>query len=86
MPTEGVPHHPRIAVDGSGVLLVWDEGMDGTRRIVMARRAGGSFKATVISDGTPGVYPMAVPVAGGVVAVWTSGRAPASAIRVARLP
>jgi hypothetical protein len=86
VPTEGVPHHPRIAVGGSGVILVWDEGKDGTRRIVMARRAAGSFKSTVISDGTPGVYPMAVPVAGGVVAVWTSGRASASAIRVARLP
>ncbi len=85
VPTEGVPHHPRIAVDRSGVILVWDEAKDGTRRIVMARRAGGSFKSTVISDGTPGLYPMAVPVAGGVVAVWTSGRGPASAIRVARL-
>jgi hypothetical protein len=86
VPTEGVPHHPRIAVDGSGVILAWDESKDGTRRIVIARRANGAFKSTVISDGTPGVYPMAVPVTGGVVAVWTSGRASASAIRVARLP
>ena len=87
VPTNGVPHHPRIAVDDRGVLLVWDEGKDGTRRIVMARRVAGSFKSTVISGGTSGVYPMAVPVAGdGVVVVWTSGRSAASMIRVARVP
>jgi hypothetical protein len=86
VPTEGVPHHPRVAVDGKRVILVWDETKDGARRIVMAERTGDSFKSQVISNGTPGVYPAVAPVADGVVVVWTSGRTSASMIRVAHVP
>lgn len=89
VPAEGMPHHPRIALVGKKVVLVWDEVTDGTRRIAAGRRAtgaAGAFTRQVVSDGTPGAYPMAASVPGGVVIAWTSGRSSASAIRVARLP
>ena len=88
VPAEGTPHHPRIVLDGKTVVLVWDEGQDGGRRVVAARRTGpaGPFTRQVLSDATPGVYPMAAAVPGGIVVAWTSGRSSDSAIRVARLP
>ena len=38
IPTEGMPHHPRLAVGADGSLTVaWDEAAGGSRRIAVAR-------------------------------------------------
>ena len=88
LPTEGMPHHPQIAIGSNGSLtLAWDEGENGKRRVAIAR---GSVDAAVtaqqrrvVSDG--GVYPVAAAAADGAVLAWTAGSGPASVIRVERL-
>ena len=38
IPTEGIPHHPRLVALGDGQLIAaWDESGDGTRRIAIGR-------------------------------------------------
>jgi len=89
LPTEGTPHHPRVTVTGGALVVAWDELHDGARRIVVAQRplaaTKGSFARQVVSDDTPGIYPVVVSAQDGVLVAWTSG-APKSAIRVTRLP
>jgi len=90
VPTEGTPHHPVVTVSGSLLVMAWDELKDGVRRIVVAQRAlaaTGSFARQVVSDETPGIYPVVVSAGDGVVVAWTSRSGSAnSAIRVTRLP
>ena len=91
IPTEGTPHHPRMTTAGGSLVVAWDELKGGSRRVVVAQRplgaVKGSFVRTVVSDDTPGFYPVVVPVQGGVVVAWTSASgSPRSAIRVAHLP
>jgi hypothetical protein len=92
IPTEGMPHHPQIAISPDGSLaLAWDELAGGARRAAFARatlNATGrrSFARTIVSGAEPAVYPVVAPTADAAILAWTSGRAPASVIRVERLP
>jgi hypothetical protein len=90
LPTEGVAHHPQAAVANDGSLLVvWDETIDRSRRIVMARGSAGDiggvrFRRQTVQPGELGVYPAVVPVGAGALVAWTSGPASESVIRVLR--
>ena len=87
IPTEGVAHHPQIAIASNGSPVVaWDESQNGTRRIVIAHRhqmtGGAKVSREVVAD--EGVYP-ALAVSNGVTVVaWTAGKGE-SAIAVRRL-
>jgi len=89
IPTDGMPHHPRIAVGAGGSLTAaWDELSGGSRRIAIGRgRADDTgrprFRREPLMGAGTGVYP-AIAVAGdAVVAAWTSGAS--TSIHVQRL-
>jgi len=90
--TEGVPRHPQIAIDPRDVaLVVWDEQVNGTRRIAFGRAVvdvQGMIRVAreVVNDVGPPVYPAVATVSSGFIAAWTSGTSATSVIRVARLP
>ena len=88
IPTEGMPHHPQIAIGRDGTPLVaWDEAADGGRRAVMARVSGDAggpprFAREVLDD--TAIYPVVASSRSGAVIAWTSGKSPDSVIRVER--
>jgi hypothetical protein len=90
IPTDGIAHHPQIAIaqDGSSILA-WDESVNGTRRIVTARATtDGEGRIAVQRDARwsrPGVYPAVTTALDAVVVVWRSVAATEPTIRVARL-
>ena len=90
IPTEGVPHHPRIVVAADGALTVaWDESANGLRRVAIGRGAADDsgrlrFRRELLTGG-PGVYPVLAVAGDGVVAAWTSSASAQSSIQVARI-
>jgi hypothetical protein len=90
IPTEGLPHHPQIAIERTGSLAIaWDESANGTRRAAMARMtldaaAHPRFARTIIGDRA--VYPAIAAASDATLLAWTEGVAPAAAIRVVRVP
>jgi hypothetical protein len=88
IPTEGMPHHPQIAIAPDGSLtVVWDEGAHGARRAVVGRASADGeprFSRDVIAGPDPAVYPIVAAVRDGVIAAWTSGVGARSVIRVER--
>ncbi|HKT79479.1 MAG TPA: hypothetical protein VJP86_04625 [Vicinamibacterales bacterium] len=90
VPTEGVPHHPQLALGGAGPLLTWDELLGGKRQIAVAQLTTGAdgraiFKRQIVSSGEPSIYPSIASTAGGAVIAWTSGAPSESVIRVAQV-
>src|SRR5262249_14517484 len=88
VPTEGVPHHPQIAVARDVIYLAWDELKNGARQVVVAHRpltaaANAMWSRDVVSGALPGTYPSVVPSEAGVIVAWTSN-APDTVIRVVR--
>jgi hypothetical protein len=86
VPTEGVPHHPQIAVSRNMLYLAWDELKNGARAVVLAGRpvsapAGTPWSRSVLSGATPGTYPSLAATDSGLAVAWMSPR-PTSAIRV----
>jgi hypothetical protein len=85
IPTDGMPHHPQIAIGSDGIpILVWDELLNGQRRAVMARAGTGAqhhlrFAREVLGD--VAVYPVVAAAKSAAIA-WTSGKSPDSFIRV----
>jgi hypothetical protein len=93
VPTLGGPKptHPQIAAAAEGLVLAWDEVVDGTRKSAVAVvRAGANGTTTfgrptvVDSSSTPSVYPVIASAASGLAIAWTSGTGDASAIAVRR--
>jgi hypothetical protein len=85
LPTEGMPHHPQIAIGPDGALAIaWDEGANGKRRAVMVRTKTSTVSApltrTVIDDGA--VYPVVAVTKRGTIVAWTAGASADSTIRV----
>jgi len=77
IPTEGMPHHPRIAIGADGSLTAaWDELAGGSRRIAIGRGTAEDsgrprFRREPLIAAGGGVYP-AIAIAGdAVVAAWT---------------
>lgn len=91
LPTEGIAHHPQIAVARDGSLVAaWDETANGARRVVTARAApsagaGRRFVRRIVSSDAAAVYPALATIDNGTVAVWTTKTPAGSAISVARL-
>ena len=89
IPTEGMPHHPQIAIASDGSLaMAWDGLLNGTRRAVVARAmfdATGRprFDRLVASGDGPAVYPIVAVAGDATIAAWTSGRSPEPVIQVA---
>jgi hypothetical protein len=92
IPTEGIPHHPRVVIASDGQLVAaWDESGAGARRIAVARAALDgtgrvTFKREVIGSSEAAVYPAMAAAGDAVVIAWTSGSSASSSIRVQRLP
>ena len=98
VPAGDAAFHPQIAVAPSGDLLVaWDEGSSGTRRVRLVRgtvsktRPGLEFSEipknqTRSGFSEPGSHPAVVATSAGAVVAWTSRVNSGSEIRVARYP
>lgn len=91
IPTEGLPHHPRLTVSPDGTLTVaWDESANGSRRIAIARAgadAGGRprFRRELLTTGGTAIYPVMAVTSDGVIAAWTNGPSTSALIQVTRL-
>jgi hypothetical protein len=91
VPTEGTPHHPRIAIGADGALTIaWDELAKGSRQIAIGRGsidAGGRprIRREALGDGGSGVYPALATAGDSVVAVWASNSSTSSSIKVRRV-
>jgi hypothetical protein len=91
IPTEGVPRHAQIALGpGATINVAWDEQINGTRRVVIARVRLGTANATrftrePVTDRT-GTYPVIASLPDAVVVAWTDGSPAESVLRVARFP
>jgi hypothetical protein len=88
--TQGLPHHPQVALAPDGSLaLTWDELAGGVRRIAFARKAVGAggrvtFSREIMSAGEPSLYPMVVSAGDRFLTAWTSGAPASSVIRIER--
>jgi hypothetical protein len=91
IPTEGMPHHPQMAIAADGTLNVaWDELTHGARRAALAQAgsaAGGvaRFTRRIVSDADSAIYPVVATIEAGTLVAWTSKGAGESVIRLARL-
>jgi hypothetical protein len=84
--TEGVPHHPQIAVARESIYLAWDELRNGRRQAVVAHRPlsaalDAKWSREVVSADVPGTYPAILATGTGVIVAWTSNT-PQSVIRM----
>jgi hypothetical protein len=90
IPTEGMPHHPQIAIGGDGSLAIaWDEGANGKRRAAMVRTTADAAVASAMHReviGEAAVYPVVAATPGAAIVAWTSGASSTSTIQVRRLP
>jgi hypothetical protein len=91
IPTEGTPHHPRIAIGADAALTIaWDELANGARQVAIGRGsidAGGRLRIRrePLADSGSGVYPAIAAAADSVVAVWASNSSTSSSIKVRRV-
>ena len=91
IPTEGMPHHPRMAIGADAALTVaWDEQANGSRRIAVAHASADAagvprFRRQALTTSGPVVYPALAAARDAVVVAWTSGPSTTSSIQVARL-
>jgi hypothetical protein len=89
LPTEGVPHHPQIAVDSSGAATIaWDETGRGPRQVVVATVPAGRGTPRISRTGTlgEGTYPVLAGTSEGVAVAWTAGPEGQGVVQVQRLP
>jgi hypothetical protein len=90
VPTSGItPGHPQIAVTpGGGLTIVWDETVDGLRRISSARvsRNRAIGPAQVLSGTESASNPVIVRSGNALVAAWTSRDEPVIRLRRIDLP
>jgi hypothetical protein len=86
VPTEGLPHHPQVALASNGSLaLAWDELLGGKRRVVFAQdRTGAGLVRQVLSGGESADYPVMAATPAGVLTAWASGAPETSVIRLER--
>jgi hypothetical protein len=89
IPTDGVPHHPQIAVAVDGrVVIAWDESGKGEKRVAFAHGlpdATGRVQLARFPVAAAGAYPAVVSTADGVIAAWTSGTGSGTTIQVERI-
>ena len=91
IPTEGTPHHPRIAIGAdAGLTIAWDELANGSRQIAIGRgsidsRGRPRIRREALADGGAGVYPAIAASGDSTVAVWASNTSTSSSIKVRRI-
>lgn len=86
VPTSGLPSHPVMTLSGTSPLVVWDEVVDGQRRLAAARiGASGAFTTVAIPGGGARWYPAAVSAGDAVVVAWVQQAAAGTSIGVARV-
>ena len=91
IPTEGTPHHPRIAIGADAALTIaWDELANGSRQIAIGRgsidsRGRPRIRREALADGGAGVYPAIAAAGDSIVAVWASNTSTSSSIKVRRI-
>jgi hypothetical protein len=90
IPTEGLPHHPQIALTPDSVLAAWDELSNGSRQVVIGRAARqnsrGGFARRIVPGSTTGIYPSIVSTSDGAVVAWSSGVGATAAVKLIPLP
>ena len=90
MPTDGLPHHPQIAVVGESLVAAWDELRSGVRQLVVARsplkQRSAGFARLIVPGSTGGVYPSLVASDKGGVVAWTSGAGAGATIKIVQVP
>jgi hypothetical protein len=88
IPTEGMPHHPQIALASNGtVAIAWDESANGQRRAAVGQATmdgsgAARFTRTVVAD--KAVYPVVAATRDGTAIAWTSSVSGRSVIQVTR--
>jgi hypothetical protein len=91
IPTEGLPHHPRIITSADGTMtVVWDELAKGSRRVAFARARAASngvpsFRRQILTSDGPSVYPVVAAAGADAIVAWTSGTSTAASIRIERI-
>jgi hypothetical protein len=89
IPTEGMPHHPQIAIGSDGSMTIaWDEGANGKRRAAIGRTttdAGAAAPVTRTVIAEAGVYPVVAATSDAAIVAWTSGASTSSTIQVTRI-
>jgi hypothetical protein len=91
VPTEGLPHHPRIITGADGTMtVVWDELAKGSRRVAFARARAASngvpsFRRQILTSDGPSVYPVVAAAGADAIVAWTSGTSTAASIRIERI-
>jgi len=79
--------HPQIAVGVDGqVVVVWDQIVQGKRRVFLSRLRDGAFaEGETLSEDASASYPVAAFSDGALVVVWTEGTSEASRIAIRRI-
>jgi len=79
--------HPQIAVGVDGqVVVVWDQIVQGKRRVFLSRLRDGAFaEGETLSEDASASYPVAAFSDGALVVVWTEGTPEASRIAIRRI-
>jgi len=81
--------HPQVVVDTDGVTVLWDEVVDGSRRVFARRRSRSqkNFAPVMLSDeGVSATYPAAAVSSDAIVVAWSESTGGASRIAVRRIP
>jgi hypothetical protein len=91
IPTDGVPRHPQVVLNGSEIVVTWDEQVPGSRRVALGRgtadRSGiVRFARQVVSTHGRASYPVVASTGDGLVLAWTSGSTGQSVVQAERLP
>lgn len=93
VPTRGAAAHGQIVIDASGnPVVAWDEIVNGTRRIALARvRANGNAAPSFTSIESPDPaadrgWPVLAHAGKETLVAWVAGSGVGNAIRVTRLP
>ena len=83
------PAHPQLTLErGNAIAVVWDEIVDGTRRILL-RRVSGSDKlgpVEIVTVERGATYPAIAATSRDLVVAWSSGPSEARVVKIRRLP
>jgi hypothetical protein len=80
VPTEGMPHHPQIAISHGSIALAWDEVQNGRRRVAWSVN-GRTIRP---ENRDPAFYPVIAATGDATIVAWTSGKTPDSTIQLTR--
>lgn len=86
LPTAGLASHPSLVLVGAETpLAVWDEVVDGQRRLAAAKIAGDRFTPVTIPGSGGRFYPAVAAVPGGAVVAWVQQGEKGSTIGTVRI-